>query len=62
MVVDGEEAEWSYFKIVADYIHLNPVRSGWVCAEKRDDEGLPLRDHQSTTYLAGFESPSDFGI
>ena len=27
-----------------------------------DDEGLPLRDHQSTTYLAGFESPSDFGI
>jgi hypothetical protein len=27
-----------------------------------DDEGLPLRDHQSTTYLTGFESPSDFGI
>jgi len=27
-----------------------------------DDEGFPLRDHQSTTYLAGFESPSDFGI
>jgi hypothetical protein len=27
-----------------------------------DAEGLPLRDHQSTTYLAGFESPSDFGI
>jgi hypothetical protein len=27
-----------------------------------DDKGLPLRDHQSTTYLAGFESPSDFGI
>ena len=29
---------------------------------KLDKEGRPLRDHQSTTYLAGFESPSDFGI
>ena len=27
-----------------------------------DEKGRPLRDHQSTTYLAGFESPSDFGI
>jgi hypothetical protein len=27
-----------------------------------DDQGRPLRDHQSTTYLAGFESPSDFGV
>ena len=27
-----------------------------------DDRGEPLRDHLSTTYLAGFESPSDFGI
>lgn len=27
-----------------------------------DDQGRPQRDHQSTTYLAGFESPSDFGI
>ena len=27
-----------------------------------DEEGRPLRDHHSTTYLAGFESPSDFGI
>ncbi len=27
-----------------------------------DDQGRPLRDHESTTYLAGFESPSDFGI
>ena len=27
-----------------------------------DDKGHPLRDHASTTYLAGFESPSDFGI
>jgi REP element-mobilizing transposase RayT len=28
VVVNGEEADGSYFKIVADYIHLNPVRSG----------------------------------
>ena len=27
-----------------------------------DDQGRPLRDYGSTTYLAGFESPSDFGI
>ena len=27
-----------------------------------DDQSRPLRDHESTTYLAGFESPSDFGI
>jgi hypothetical protein len=27
-----------------------------------DDKSRPMRDHQSTTYLAGFESPSDFGI
>jgi REP element-mobilizing transposase RayT len=30
VVVNGEAADGSYFKIVADYIHLNPVRSGWV--------------------------------
>lgn len=29
---------------------------------KEDEKGLPLRDHQSTTYLSGIESPSDFGI
>ena len=33
VVVNGEAADGSYFKIVADYIHLNPVRSGWVGAE-----------------------------
>jgi len=27
-----------------------------------DQEGRPLRDHDSTTYLSGFQSPSDFGI
>ena len=30
--------------------------------QKQDDEGHPLRDHESTTYLSGFESISDFGI
>jgi REP element-mobilizing transposase RayT len=30
VVVNGEEQGGSYFKIVADYIHLNPARSGWV--------------------------------
>jgi len=29
---------------------------------KEDDKGRPLRDHDSTTYLSGFQSPSDFGI
>lgn len=27
-----------------------------------DQEGLPLRDNDSTTYLSGFLSPSDFGV
>jgi hypothetical protein len=29
---------------------------------KEDEQGLPMRDHESSTYLSGFESPSDFGI
>ncbi len=29
---------------------------------KEDDRGRPMRDHDSTTYLSGFQSPSDFGI
>ncbi len=29
---------------------------------KEDEEGRPVRDHESTTYLSGFQSPSDFGI
>ncbi len=33
VVVNGEDRDGSYFKIVADYIHLNPVRSGWVGGE-----------------------------
>jgi hypothetical protein len=27
-----------------------------------DAQGQPLRNHNSTTYLSGFQSPSDFGI
>ncbi len=30
VVVNGEERDGCYFKVVADYIHLNPMRSGWV--------------------------------
>ena len=33
VVVNGEERDGSYFKIVSDYIHLNPVRSGLVGGE-----------------------------
>jgi hypothetical protein len=29
---------------------------------KEDEEGNPMRDHESTSYLSGFASPSDFGI
>jgi len=29
---------------------------------KVDDEGHPMRDHESTTYLSSFQCPSDFGI
>jgi len=29
---------------------------------KEDEQGHPLRDHDSTTYLSSFQSPSDFGI
>lgn len=28
---------------------------------KTDEEGLPVRDHQSTTYVGGFEAAPDFG-
>lgn len=29
---------------------------------KTDEEGLPLRDHQSTSYVAGFEAAADFMV
>ncbi len=48
MVVNGEGADGSYFKIVADYIHLNPVRSGWVGGET----GKRLRSWQWSSFGA----------
>lgn len=48
VVVNGEEAEGSYFKIVADYIHLNPVRSGWVGG----DTGKRLRSWRWSSFGA----------
>ena len=48
VVVNGEECDGSYFKIVADYIHLNPVRSGWVGGET----GKPLRSWKWSSYGA----------
>lgn len=39
------------------------VHLGCVFTQQTEDqEGRPLRDHNSTTYLSGFQSPSDFGI
>lgn len=36
---------------------------GAVFTQKRcDEEGFPLRDHDSTSYLATFESAGDFGV
>jgi len=46
VVVNGEERDGSYFKIVADYIHLNPVRSGWVGGET----GKNLRSWRWSSY------------
>lgn len=48
VVVNGEEREGSYFKIVADYIHLNPVRAGWVGGET----GKRLRSWRWSSFCA----------
>ena len=48
VVVNGEGAHGSYFKIVADYIHLNPVRSGWVGG----DTGKRLRSWRWSSFGA----------
>ncbi|MEO5712714.1 MAG: transposase [Luteolibacter sp.] len=48
VVVNGEEADGSYFKIVADYIHLNPVRAGWVGG----DTGTKLRSWRWSSFGA----------
>ena len=55
VVVNGEERDGSYFKIVADYIHLNPVRSGWAGGET----GKRLRSWRWSSFpaYAGSKSP-----
>jgi REP element-mobilizing transposase RayT len=55
VVVNGEERDGSYFKIVADYIHLNPVRSGWVGGET----GRKLKSWRWSSYggYAGNKRP-----
>ena len=47
VVVNGE-GSGSYFRIVADYIHLNPVRSGWVGGTT----GRKLRDWRWSSFPA----------
>lgn len=38
------------------------VKLGAIFTQTKTDEGgLPVRDHQSTTYVGGFEAASDFG-
>ena len=45
VVVNGEDSG-EYFRIVADYIHLNPVRSGWVGGET----GKKLREWKWSSF------------
>ena len=45
VVVNGE-GSGMYFRIVADYIHLNPVRSGWVGGSS----GKKLRDWKWSSF------------
>lgn len=47
VVVNGEENSGYYFRIVADYIHLNPVRIGWVGGTS----GKRLRDYRWSSFL-----------
>lgn len=55
VVVNGEERDGSYFKIVADYIHLNPVRSGGAGGET----GKRLRSWRWSSFpaYAGSKGP-----
>jgi putative transposase len=48
VVVNGEEREGCYFRIVADYIHLNPVRAGMVGGET----GRRLRTWRWSSFAA----------
>ena len=48
VVASGETADGSCFKIVADSVHLNPVRSGWVGG----DSGKRLRSWRWSSFGA----------
>jgi REP element-mobilizing transposase RayT len=54
VVVNGE-GSGMYFRIVADYIHLNPVRSGWVGGES--GKGLKEWRWSSFPIYAGRKAP-----
>jgi len=55
VVVNGDEKSGYYFRIVADYIHLNPVRIGWVGGSS----GRRLREYRwsSFIYYRGRKAP-----
>jgi len=55
VVVNGEERDGWYFRIVADYIHLNPVRAGLVGG----DTGKRLRSWKWSSFpaYAGGKAP-----
>jgi len=55
VVVNGEEAGGSYFKIVADYIHLNPARAG--LAGGRAGKLLSYRWSSLLSYAGGKVPP-----
>jgi len=55
VVVNGEERDGYYLRTTADYIHLNPVRSGWVGGET----GKKLREYawSSFSHYHGWKAP-----
>ena len=55
VVVNGEERDGYYLRTTADYIHLNPVRSGWVGGET----GKRLREYawSSFSHYHGRKAP-----
>ena len=59
----GEELEGRKGKAPGGKAKTRMAALGCVFTQhKEDEQGRPVRDHESTTYLSGFQSPSDFGI
>ena len=59
----GEELEGRKGKAPDGKAKTRMAMLGCVFTQHKEDEkGRPMRDHESTTYLSGFQSPSDFGI